>query len=91
MNQMAYQLISIGMACIIFLVLVYKLIKGDIEFNGNNKPFSYGISDDFIVFVIAIIITGSGLWPLILIMIMYFYFKEKINTKPNKANQRGSK
>lgn len=76
-----YQLLSYGLACIAFLVLVYKLIKGSIKFDGNNKPFSYGISDDFTVFIIIIIFTGVGLWPLFLLMLMYYYIKDKFTSK----------
>ena len=76
-----YQLLSYGLAFIAFLVLVYKLIKGSIKFDGNNKPFRYGISDDFTVFIIIIIFTGVGLWPLFLLMLMYYYIKDKFTSK----------
>lgn len=76
-----YQLLSYGLALIAFMVLVYKLIKGDIKFDGNNKPYSYGISDDFTVFIIIIIFTGVGLWPLFLLMLVYYYFKDKLTSK----------
>ena len=72
-----YQYLSIGLAFIVLLLLAYKLIKGDIKFNGNNKPYSYGISDDFTVFIIVIILTGVGLWPLFLLMLLCCYIKDK--------------
>ena len=83
MNSLTYQLIGIVIAFVLFIVLVLEMVRGNVRFNGNSRPFSYGISDDFMTYVIAIIISGSGLWPIIVAVLLYAAILKKTN-KPSR-------
>jgi hypothetical protein len=62
--QLPFYLIGIVIAIFILFRLIWLLYKKEISFYSNYKPLWYGISSDFMYYIVGIIV-AIYFWPII--------------------------